>query len=47
MSQIEELKKPIIKNRTGIGQAFDELVKKFPTLAWEQEQKKRRAKIKF
>jgi hypothetical protein len=42
-----EIKTPIIKHRTGVGQAFDELVKKFPILAWEQEQKKRRAKIKF
>jgi hypothetical protein len=46
--QIKQIEKPVIRKRTTLGQAFDDMFKKsLPIHSWEQKQREIRKNIKF
>jgi len=40
-----EIAKPIIRQRTQIGKAFDEILKDMPIRKWDREQRKLKGKL--
>lgn len=46
--KVKQIEKPIVKSRTTIGQAFDEMFQKsLPIHAWEQRNREIKKKIKL